>query len=186
MNNPQDSTQKQKKKISGFTIIELLVVLAIIALLIGLFWPHGSSSRKLAIRLVCGSNMKGLHSAMTVYAHDNNDVYPTPDAWCDLLIKHCKVIPNSLLCKGSDAIDGQSNYAMNPNCQPSSPNDIVLIFETKGGWNQQGGPELLTTENHGGKGSNILFNNGTMKFIRTEELETLKWKAEPETKRNRK
>ncbi|MHC4215310.1 MAG: type II secretion system protein [Planctomycetota bacterium] len=176
MNNTPQTTQKQKKKISGFTIIELLVVLAIIAIILGLFWPHGSSSRKLAIRLVCGANMKGLHSAMTVYAHDNNDIYPSQETWCDLLIKYCKVTPNSFLCKGSEAIDGQSNYAMNPNCQPSSPNDIVLLFETKPGWNQQGGPELLTTENHNDKGSNILFNNGKVRFERTEELQTLKWK----------
>jgi len=72
---------------------------------------------------------------------------------------------------------GTCSYAMNPNCRPNSPSDMVLLFETKGGWNQFGGREILTTENHGGKGCNILFNNGRVKFVKTERLDDLAWKA---------
>ena len=69
------------------------------------------------------------------------------------------------------------NYAMNPNCKPDSPSDMVLLFETKDGWNQNGGPELFTFDNHDPKGGCVLFNNGTVKFIRTEEeLNNLRWK----------
>jgi len=70
-----------------------------------------------------------------------------------------------------------SNYAMNPNCQPDSPADMVLLFETKDGWNQHGGPELFTYDNHDPKGGCVLLNDGTVKFIRTkEELQQLRWK----------
>ena len=55
-----------------------------------------------------------------------------------------------------------------------------MLFETKGGWNQFGGPEILTTENHGGKGCNVLFNNGSVRFVRTKELVKLKWKIDKE------
>ncbi len=79
--------------------------------------------------------------------------------------------PNSL--KNSPV----SNYAINPNCMPDSPDDMVLLFESKTGWNQYGGPEIFTFDNHDPKGGCVLFNDGTVKFIRTEEeLNNLHWK----------
>ena len=74
--------------------------------------------------------------------------------------------------------EGKSHYAMNPNCEPNSPADTVLLFETEGGWNQFGGPEILTTENHNGEGCNILFNGGYVEFVKTKNLDKLKWKAD--------
>ncbi|MBN1361583.1 MAG: hypothetical protein JW993_13375 [Sedimentisphaerales bacterium] len=70
-----------------------------------------------------------------------------------------------------------SDYAMNPDCGPNSPGDTVLLFETRAGWNQHGGPELFTFDNHDPKGGCVLLNDGTVKFIRTkEELAQLRWK----------
>ena len=70
-----------------------------------------------------------------------------------------------------------AHYAMNPDCHFASPPDMVLLFETTPGWNQHGGPELFTFDNHDPKGGCILLNDGTVKFIRTEEeLMQLRWK----------
>ena len=71
----------------------------------------------------------------------------------------------------------RSDYALNPNCRADSPPDMVFLFETKAGWNQHGGPELFTFDNHDPKGGCALLNDGTAKFIRTaEELQQLRWK----------
>jgi hypothetical protein len=72
-----------------------------------------------------------------------------------------------------------SDYAMNPNCRgrEDSPQEVVFLFESKPGWNQHGGPELFTFDNHDPKGGLVLLNDGTVKFIRTEgELRQLRWK----------
>ena len=70
-----------------------------------------------------------------------------------------------------------SHYAMNPDCRPSSEGDMVLLFEAEAGWNQHGGPELFTFGNHDRKGGLVLLNDGTVRFIRTEEeLKQLRWK----------
>jgi hypothetical protein len=54
---------------------------------------------------------------------------------------------------------------------------MVLLFETKAGWNQHGGPELFTFENHHPRGGCVLLNDGTVRFIRTRaELRQLRWK----------
>jgi hypothetical protein len=71
----------------------------------------------------------------------------------------------------------RSDYAMNPNCRADSPKDMVFLFESKPGWNQHGGPELFTFDNHDPKGGLILLNDGEVKFIRTEEkLRQLRWR----------
>lgn len=71
----------------------------------------------------------------------------------------------------------KSDYALNPNCGKDSPGDMVFLFESRPGWNQHGGPELSTFDNHDPKGGLVLLNDGTVKFIRTEEeLKQLRWK----------
>lgn len=71
----------------------------------------------------------------------------------------------------------RSDYAMNPTCKRESPPDTVLLFETESGWNQYGGAELFTFDNHDPKGGCVLLNDGKVKFIRTEEeLKQLRWK----------
>ena len=53
-----------KKK--GFTLIELLVVIAIIAMLLAILMPALSKVKKIAQRVVCGTNLKGLGNDQTV------------------------------------------------------------------------------------------------------------------------
>jgi hypothetical protein len=106
--------------------------------------------------------------------------YPDPNRWSDLVSRTStntedKDILEWLKCHVAN--EGKCNYAMNPNCKPNSPKVMVLLFETKDGWNQHGGPELFTFDNHDPKGGCVLLNDGTVKFIRTkEELNTLRWK----------
>ncbi len=114
-------------------------------------------------------------------------IYPAPRNWCDALEwafagtrvrskRHeVDLIMKFHVCPSVG--EGKNHYAMNPNCKPDSPTDMVLLFETKAGWNQHGGPELFTFDNHDPKGGCVLLNDGTVKFIRTtEELNKLRWK----------
>jgi prepilin-type N-terminal cleavage/methylation domain-containing protein len=52
----------------GFTLIELLVVVAIIALLVGILTPALGHARELARRSICGSNLRGVCTALATYA----------------------------------------------------------------------------------------------------------------------
>jgi prepilin-type N-terminal cleavage/methylation domain-containing protein len=60
-----------KKK--GFTLIELLVVIAIIAMLLAILMPALNKVKKIAARVVCATNLKGLGTAHIVYAGDYED-----------------------------------------------------------------------------------------------------------------
>ena len=68
-----------------------------------------------------------------------------------------------------------SNYAINPDVEPNSPKDVVLLFETKGGWNQFGGEKLLTFDNHLRIGTNVLFHDGIVRFIKPKDVSKLNW-----------
>lgn len=137
--------------------------------------------RETGCRLVCATNVKGLGTVFQVYANDFDGNLPTADSWCDLLVEHCDVSPKSFICIESrhKFKIGESAYALNENAAglklENIPGDMVLMFESKPGWNQVGGPELLSTENHDGEGCYILFCDGHAEFVR--DLPNLKWKV---------
>jgi hypothetical protein len=130
----------------------------------------------LELRVRCAANLKDLWHRLHV-------LYPPPTEWCDAMKRAHEKTVGMLdeyrigAHKCPSAGEGENHYAMNPNCKPDSAGDMVLLFETKSGWNQHGGPELFTFDNHDPKGGCVLLNDGTVKFIRTkEELQQLRWK----------
>jgi len=61
----------------GFTLVELLVVIGIIAVLIGILMPVLSKARAQANRVVCMSNIKQLYNGILMYCNDNKGYLPT-------------------------------------------------------------------------------------------------------------
>src|SRR5207244_3006134 len=57
----------------AFTLVELLVVLAIIAILAGLLLPVLSKAKARAYTVVCLNNMKQLQLSWHLYAEDHDD-----------------------------------------------------------------------------------------------------------------
>ncbi len=123
--------------------------------------------RPFKLRFLCSLNIDRLYAS----GYSRKDSYPDPNQWCDIIMQTRdnasyvteEKMRKNFICLGANS--GKCHYAMNPNCKPDSPGDMVLLFETKAGWNQHGGPELLTFDNHDPKGGCVLFNDGTLKFI---------------------
>ena len=58
----------------AFTLIELLIVIAIIGVLIGLILPGLARSRQIALRTRCASNLRQLQMAQVAYATEQDDL----------------------------------------------------------------------------------------------------------------
>ncbi len=79
--------QANRRARAGFTLVELLVVVAIVSVLMALLVPALSAAKDLANRAACASNMKQIGLGLMMYADDHKGVVvpgclqPLPSVW---------------------------------------------------------------------------------------------------------
>lgn len=173
---------KDKMKGKNLAVAVLIFVYSSFLLLHMIF----SGTRIDPLYVFCNMNLRHLKVAIDIYCHENDGMYPIAEKWCDLLKDYH--VEDQLICPAKSRKVERCSYAINPNCEPNSPAEVVLLFETQGGWNQHGGPELLSSQNHpehkndfwGYKisGCNVMFNDGHVEFVPQKRFTQLKWKTE--------
>jgi hypothetical protein len=171
MNEEPVTRPRRRKQFSVLRVfLGVLIGLTILAYLILPPGPPRSRGR----RVVCLTNLRSLGAAVGLYAEEHEGVYPSAERWCDLLVDKY-ALEKAFKCPegGKERCD----YAMNPRADAHSAPDVVLLFESTGGWNQSGGPELLTTKHHEDKGCNVLFVDYHAEFVRSEDIPHLKWEG---------
>lgn len=103
---PNQKTPANKKW--AFTLVELLCVLAIIALLFALLMPSLSRSKDLASRMVCSSCMRDWGMISIVYLNESDGLFPEPQQW--LYSKESISKEHPIGCRWHDramALDGE-------------------------------------------------------------------------------
>lgn len=104
----------------GFTLIEILVVIAIVALLSAILFPVFARARENARKTSCANNIKQIGLAILQYAQDNDETLPPvayeDDAgddhqWPELIQAYLKG-PQALKCP-SDARSKIISYGLN-------------------------------------------------------------------------
>lgn len=132
------------------------------------------------LRRACATNLARVGNEIVSYTDREKTDLPSAQ-WCDVMVQYWQRVFSdnsfSSLLQCPSAKEGECHFAINAACRLDSPGDTVLLFETKAGWNQHGGPELFTFDNHDPRGGLVLLNDRRVQFVRTaEELKQLRWK----------
>lgn len=107
---------------TGFTLIEMLIVIAIISLLAALLFPVFARAREMARKTTCVSNLRQLGSAWALYAQDYDET--TPGGAYTRFADH----------KTGHTIDGK-RYTPLWGLVPYVRNDALFLCPTQQGWN---------------------------------------------------
>ena len=67
---------KNVRSVSGFTLVELLVVMGILALTLSLLLPVMSAARDKSRRVACKGHLQKIFNAVTIYAQDHDGFSP--------------------------------------------------------------------------------------------------------------
>ena len=107
----------------AFTLIELLVVIAIIAILAAILFPVFATARGKARETVCRSNLRQVGMAVSMYAEDNDGLYPYAVDPADVFIPQIwDSAPDfEKLINGNDGSDG------NPKSDPIPYVQVALM-----------------------------------------------------------
>jgi hypothetical protein len=138
---------------------------------------------------MCSNQLKAIHTAIVEYASKNGGKLPDADKWCDAIQSYLPKAENEsnngFRCPFDKSKGEQiSSYAMNSQISgypiDQLTKDTVFIFESKPGWNQAGGTEIMSYANHRylmqPNRCMMIFPDGLVEFDPQSQPRTFRWK----------
>ncbi len=93
--------------VGAFTLVELLIVIAIVAILAAILFPVFATARERGRRLTCAANLKQIGDALALYVADYDDYYPpcwvsnapvSASLWSQHLVAGYGLLPQQFVC----------------------------------------------------------------------------------------
>lgn len=124
------------KKIKGFTLVELLVVISIIAVLLAVLIPAMQKAREVAKRTICGNQVRQIGVGMTGYAAEFNNNMPYNGGPVAEPDKDESTLHPALIWRTDHSAKDQPFQDMNAKCQcgqkgKAFPMRLACLFEGK-------------------------------------------------------
>ncbi len=158
--------------VSGFFLLMIPIFAAMLL-------PALASAHDKAREINCVNNEKQLALAVKIYADDNGNHLPPAATWCDA-INNAVGSKNVFRCP---AVNSDSNsrcdYAFNSKLDGMDESKVnpqtVEIFESDGGWNANGGPELMIGKPRHARMFVVAFADGSVQQLRESQINALRW-----------
>jgi hypothetical protein len=158
-----------------------VVVSAICILMIPIFaamlLPALAAAKQKAHAINCVNNEHQLVVAVKIYSDDNTNHFPPAATWCDT-IKADAGSETVFKCVAANS-GSRCDYAFNAKLggmeESKVAPDTVMIFESDGGWNANGGPELMIGKPRHARVFVVAFADGSVQQLRETQLKTLRW-----------
>ncbi|MFH0908495.1 MAG: prepilin-type N-terminal cleavage/methylation domain-containing protein [bacterium] len=113
----------------GFTLVEMLVVITIIAILIAILLPMMTSSRESARVAYCANNLSQIGKALFMFTDDNNDTLPSvwyQNVSWDTQLRPYLADSKAVFACPSDPYRTASNRTYSANAAPSPSGDFPI------------------------------------------------------------
>jgi len=169
-----------KLKGFGFALAGTIVsgiFLLMIPVFAAMLLPALAAAKQKAQEINCVNNEKQLALAIRIYSGDNTNHFPPAATWCDA-IKTMAGSEKNFKCPAANS-SSRCDYAFNSKLDGMDENKIdprtVEIFESDGGWNANGGPELMIGKSRHARMFVVAFADGSVQQLRQSQLNTLRW-----------
>jgi len=183
LSRPESSRSRAGWRASarGFSLLELLVVAAILIILFTLYWGPASGSKQRALQAACVRNLQKVYISMQLYSNDTGGNYPvvkgsknSADGLTPLVPRYTSDV-STFICPGSKdsvapgtgSLKGQKiSYAYYMGRGTNSPQEALVTDAQVNGKAKTAGDLLFSADgkgvgsNHDKSGGNLLFCDG--------------------------
>ena len=156
---------KLGSKQRGFTLVELLVVIAIIAILVAILLPVLNKARESARQTQCLSNQRTLAMAIMLFVQNNGETMPSASQWMtglglDAKVYNCPDAPKTAN-GGTPNNFGYSSVMFTGTIAGTTGLPMNSVIETNGGPVQDPASILLTADYSAGSVDTVGYNQTT-------------------------
>ncbi len=178
---PSCSRPSGRMERAGFSLLELLLVMAILIILFTIYWGPNSASRQRGLQASCQRNLQKVYIALQIYANEHGSQFPAvsgarrPAEPLDLLVPKYDSDTSAFICPGTGKASlpaGQSirarsiSYAYYMGGSLTNTQLPLLTDQQVDSQPKAPGQMLYSPDgkppgnNHGKFGGNVLFGDG--------------------------
>ena len=165
----------------AFSLIELLITVAIILVLTTMYWGSNSPSRQRQLQAACQKNLQTMFISLQIYANDHSSRFPevsganSSEQPLDLLVPRytadtsvfiCPASKNSALPPAESILKRKISYAYFMGRRNNDSQDLLMSDRLIDTQPKNAGQDIFSTtgkppgNNHGKTGGNLLFCDG--------------------------